>query len=61
MLFLVRLLAFYESLSLSSRVTDYRLLRYIFIYISTFKPVYKDHPRDPKVEVIVDRWSLTQF
>jgi hypothetical protein len=24
----------------------------------TIKPVYNDHPRDPKIVVVVDRWSL---
>jgi hypothetical protein len=24
----------------------------------TVKPVYKDHPRDPKIVTVVDRWSL---
>ncbi len=25
---------------------------------STVKPVYNDHPRDPKIVAVVDRWSL---
>ncbi len=25
---------------------------------STVKPVYKDHPRDPKFVAVVDKWSL---
>ena len=25
---------------------------------NTVKPVYNDHPRDPKVVTVVDRWSL---
>jgi hypothetical protein len=25
---------------------------------STVKPVYNDHPRDPKFVVVVDRWLL---
>ncbi len=25
---------------------------------STVKPVYNDHPQDPKKVVVVDRWSL---
>jgi len=24
----------------------------------TVKPVYNDHPRDPKIVAVVDRWSL---
>jgi len=33
---------------------------YIFIVIlgCTVKPVYNDHPRDPKFVAVVDRWSL---
>ena len=27
-------------------------------YLSTVKPVYKDHPRDQVIVVFVDRWSL---
>ncbi len=23
-----------------------------------FEPTYKDHPWDPKIEAVVDRWSL---
>jgi hypothetical protein len=26
--------------------------------INTVKPVYNDHPRDPKIVAVVDRWSL---
>jgi len=28
------------------------------ININTVKPVYNDHPRDPKIVAVVDRWSL---
>ena len=28
------------------------------IYVNTVKPVYNDHPRDPKFVAIVDRWWL---
>ena len=27
-------------------------------YIYTVKPVYNGHPWDPKIEAVVDRWSL---
>ena len=26
--------------------------------VNTVKPVYNDHPRDPKIVAVVDRWSL---
>ena len=26
--------------------------------LSTVKPVYNDHPWDPKIVAVVDRWSL---
>ena len=26
--------------------------------LSTVKPVYNDHPRDPKNRSVIDRWSL---
>ena len=26
--------------------------------LESVKPVYKDHPWDPKVVVVVDRWSF---
>ena len=29
-----------------------------FVNIGTVKPVYNDHPRDPKLVAVVDRWSL---
>ncbi len=28
------------------------------VFIYTVKPVYNDHPRDPKIVAVVDRWSL---
>ncbi len=28
------------------------------IKLCTVKPVYNDHPRDPKIVAVVDRWSL---
>ena len=34
------------------------ILKYIYIYIYTVKPVYKDHPRETRKVVSVDRWSL---
>jgi hypothetical protein len=30
----------------------------IFLDIIQVKPVYNDHPRDPKIVAVVDRWSL---
>jgi len=27
--------------------------------VHAVKPVYNDHPRDPKIVAIVDRWSLS--
>ena len=27
-------------------------------FLNTVKPEYNDHPRDPKFEAVVDRWSL---
>jgi len=33
----------------------------IFFKPSTVKPVYNDHPRDPKIVAVVDRWSLAQI
>jgi hypothetical protein len=35
-----------------------KVLREIFVIIGTVKPVYNDHPRDPKIVAVVDRWSL---
>ncbi len=28
------------------------------IFLFTFKPVYNDHPWDPKIVAVVDKWSL---
>jgi hypothetical protein len=27
-------------------------------FIYTFKPMYNDHPRDPKIVAVVEKWSL---
>ena len=32
--------------------------RYGAEFLSTVKPVYNDHPWDPKMVAVVDRWSL---
>ncbi len=32
--------------------------KYLWHNVSTVKPVYNDHTRDPKIVAIVDRWSL---
>jgi hypothetical protein len=34
------------------------LVRRAIFTSNTVKPVYNDHPRDPKFVVVVDRWSL---
>ncbi len=31
---------------------------FLFTYLYTVKPVYNSHPWDPKIEAVVDRWSL---
>jgi hypothetical protein len=28
------------------------------MYLDAVKPVYNDHPRDPKIVAVVDRWSF---
>ncbi len=30
----------------------------IHFFVNTVKPVYNDHPRDPKFVAVVDRWPL---
>ncbi len=30
----------------------------IKIFVNTVKPVWNDHPQDPKFVAVVDRWSL---
>jgi hypothetical protein len=30
----------------------------LILFGNTIKPEYNDHPRDPKIVVFVDRWSL---
>jgi hypothetical protein len=46
------------SLSLKSiivpRISSFKIV----LNLSTFKPLYNDHPWDPKIVVVVDRWSL---
>ncbi len=29
-----------------------------YTFEDTFKPVYNDHPWDPKIVAVVDKWSL---
>ena len=31
---------------------------YIYPHVNTVNPVYSDHPRDPNIVAVVNRWSL---
>ncbi len=53
------------KLHIHSVIYSFSLFSFYLYIISagsndTVKPVYKDHPRDPKFVAVVDRWSLTQ-
>ncbi len=43
-----------------SLFTSCEVIKSIFLgsKLCTVKPVYNDHPRDPKIVAVVDRWSL---
>ncbi len=42
--------------------TEIKLRKFFRVNFSnTVKPEYNDHPRDPKIVVVVDRWSFQRF
>ncbi len=44
--------------NLSTDTTTDNVKEHKYKYIYTVKPVHNDHPRDPKIVVVVDRMSL---
>jgi len=39
-------------------ITIFLTKKFSKVILSTVKPVYNDHPWDPKIVAVVDRWSL---